>query len=397
MPASPLRDHWGLDPGLAFLNHGSFGACPLEVLEFQTELRERLERQPVRFMVRELEGLMDGARAALARFLGAAPDDLVYVPNATVGVNSVLRSMRLGPGDELLTTSHAYNACVNVLRFVAERAGARVRVVDVPVPVRDEDALVGRVLDAVNGRTRLALLDHVSSPTAIVWPIGRLVRELRDRGVETLVDGAHGPGMIDVDLGALGAACYTGNLHKWVCAPKGAGFLWVRPDLQGSVRPAIISHGANSTRTDRSRFQIEFGWTGTDDPTASLCVPRALEVVGGLVPGGWPEVRARNRALALEGRRILAGRVGLEPVAPEEMVGSIASLVLPDGGGPPPTSALYRDPLQDRLIQTFGVEVPIVPWPEHPRRLVRISAQLYNDPSQYERLAEGLLALLPGR
>src|SRR5213083_2109022 len=290
---SDLACFWTLDPAVAFLNHGSFGACPRPVLEAQQRLRERLERQPVRFFVRDLEPLLDDARSALAAFLGADPEGLVFVTNATTAVNAVLRSLALAPGDQLLVTDHAYNACRNALDFVAVAARAEVVVVPVPFPLASADAAVEAVLARATPRTRLALLDHVTSPTGLVLPIERLVRELTGRGVDTLVDGAHAPGMLPLDLGALGAAYYTGNCHKWLCAPKGAGFLHVRRDRQDGIVPTTISHGLTYPRTDRSRFQLLFGRTGTSDPTPALCVPTALRFLPSLVPGGWPEVISR--------------------------------------------------------------------------------------------------------
>jgi len=387
---SPLARLWTLDAAVTFLNHGSFGACPRPVLEAQQRLRERLERQPVQFLVRDLEGLLDDARRALAAFLGADPAGLVFVPNATTGVNAVLRSLALAPGDQVLVTDHAYNACRNALDFAAAAARAEVVVVPVPFPLASADAVVEAVLARATPRTRLALLDHVTSPTGLVLPIERLVRELAARGVDTLVDGAHAPGMLPLDLGALGAAYYAGNCHKWLCAPKGAGFLHVQRDRRDGVRPVVISHGANSPRTDRSRLLLEFDWTGSHDPTAYLCVPEALRFLGGLLPGGWPALMARNRALALEARHILCSALGAEAPAPEDMVGALAAVPLPDGSAAPGRSPLYVDPLQDVLLERYGIEVPIVPWPAPPKRLVRVSCQAYNAREDYERLAAAL-------
>ncbi len=388
--------HWTLDPQVAFLNHGSFGACPRAVLEFQRAVRERMEREPVRFFVRDLEGLADDARASLAAFIGCDPGDLVFVPNATTGVNVILRSLQFGAGDELLTTNHDYNACRNALRFVADRAGARVVVAEIPFPIRGEDEIVEAVLSCVTARTKLALLDHVTSATGLVLPIRRLVGELAARGVETLVDGAHAPGMVPLDLKQLGAAYYTGNCHKWLCAPKGAAFLVVRRDLQAGIRPLTISHGANSSRTDRSRFLIEFGWMGTADPSAMLSVPEAIRYIGGLLQGGWPEVMQRNRELVLAGRCVLCRALKIETPCADGLVGSMASVPFLDSQDAEPSkSPLYLDPLQDWLLGKKGLEVPILPWPAHPRRVIRISAQLYNSLGQYEQLAEAIKAM-PG-
>src|SRR5256712_11263680 len=332
---SDLARFWTLDPAVAFLNHGSFGACPRPVLEAQQRLRERLERQPVRFFVRDLEPLLDDARSALAAFLGADAEGLVFVPNATTAVNAVLRSLALAPGDEVVVTDHAYNACRNALHFVAAAARARVVIVSVPFPLAAADAVVETVLAGVTARTRLALLDHVTSPTGLVLPIARLVRELAARGVDTLVDGAHAPGMVPLDLGALDAAYYAGNCHKWLCAPKGAGFLHVRGDRRGGRRAGVVSPGAHSPRKGRSRLLLEFDWTGSHDPTPYLCVPEAIRFLGGLLPAGWPELMARNRQLALEARRLLCDALDALPPAPDEMVGALAAVPLPDGADAP--------------------------------------------------------------
>jgi len=393
---SALAAHWTIDPAVSYLNHGSFGATPRHVLEFQQSLRDRMERQGVRFFVRDLEGLLDSARAELGAFLGADADDLAFVSNATTGVNAVLRSLDFAPGDELLTTNQEYNACANALRYIAERSGATPVVAEIPFPIASPDQVVEAVLNSVTDRTRIALLDHVTSQTGLVFPIERLVRELEARGVDTLVDGAHSPGMVPVEIDRLGAAYYTGNLHKWVCAPKGAAFLHVRRDRQERIRPAIISHGANSPRTDRSRFRVEFDWMGTDDPTAWLAAPEAIRFMGSLLPGGWDEVRRRNRELCLAGRRVLCERLGVDIPAPEEMIGSIASIPLVDGADAPQPSALFLDPMQDVLLEEFGIEVPVIPWPAPPKRLLRISAQLYNEAAEYERLATAVERALEG-
>jgi isopenicillin-N epimerase len=387
-PGNPAR-LWPLDPAVTFLNHGSFGACPTEVLGYQAALRAEMEAEPVRFLSRELDVRLAAARQALAAFVGADPDDLAFVRNATSGVNAVLRSLGLAPGDELLVTDHAYNACRNALDFVAGRAGAGVVVAALPFPVDAPGEVVDAVLAKVTPRTRLALLDHVTSPTGLVLPIATLVGELAGRGVDALVDGAHAPGMLPLELVRLGAAYYSGNCHKWLCAPKGSAFLWVRRDRQAGVRPLTISHGATARRADRSRFRLEFDWTGTDDPTAWLTVPRAIEYVGSLVEGGWPALMARNRALALEARALLCEAAGTAPPCPDEMVGSLAAVRLPDGGA---AEITWRrpDPLQQRLFDGWGVEVPVISWPAPPQRLVRVSAQLYNERDHYVRLADAL-------
>ena len=383
-----LHTMWTLDPAVTFLNHGSFGAVPRRVQEVQQSWRSRLEAEPVRFFQRELEGEIDAARARLARFLGAPPDNVAFVPNATAGVNAVLRSLDLEPGDEIILTDHVYNACRNVAQFVASRAGARVRVAHIPFPIADASQVTEAVTAAVTPRTVLAVVEHVTSPTALVLPIDDIVAWFRDRGVAILVDGAHAPGMVDVDLASLGATFYSGNCHKWMCAPKGSGFLYVDPSFEAEVVPAIVSHGYNTEHEERSRFHLMFDWTGTDDPTPYLSVPAAIDTMAGLLPDGWRAVRAVNRRLAVTARHLLDERLGVEAAAPEAMIGSMAAIPLPDSAETP--LAYGRDPLQNRLFHDHHIEVPIIHWPEWPRRVVRLSAQVYNTIDQYEQLAKAL-------
>ncbi len=384
---SPLRDRWALEAGCTFLNHGSFGAAPRAVLQAQAALRAELEAQPVRFLARELMGRLDEVRAALAAFVGADPAGLVFVRNATTGVNAVLRSRRWQPGDELLTTDHAYPACKDALRFVAERWGARVVIAEVPFPLSGPQQVVDAVLARVGERTRLALIDHVTSPTALVLPVERLVPALQDRGVDVLVDGAHAPGMLPLDLAALGAAYYTANAHKWIGAPKGAAFLCARADRREGLVPPVVSLGGGMD-WPRSRYQRMFDWQGTDDPTAVLAIPAALEAIAAMLPGGWDAVRAHNRALALWARDRLCEAAQVAPPCPDEMVGAMAAVPLPDGAGAP--NALGIDPWQDRLWARHRIEVPVITWPAPPRRVLRVSAQLYNDEGEFERLAAAL-------
>lgn len=382
-----LSRHWRLLPEIDFLNHGSFGACPRVVLQRQTELRDRIESQPVEFLSRLLPPLLDAAREDLARFVGAAAEDLVAVANATTGVNTALRSAPLGSGDELLVTDHAYAACRNALDFVAGRRGARIVVVRLPFPLAASDQVTEAILARVTRRTRLALIDHVTSPTGLVLPVREIVHKLRELNIDTLVDGAHAPGMIDLDLERLGATYYTGNCHKWLCAPKGSAFLWVARHRRESLRPLVVSHGYSDSRQGRPRLHDEFDWTGTTDPTPFLCVPYAIEFVASLVPGGWPELCRLNRDLALEARSLIARQLGVRLPCPDVMIGSLAAIPLP--------SPVPRQ-LQQRLLSRHGIEVPIIEPPASPLPLVRISAQIYNERAQYERLAHALGVELAG-
>ncbi len=387
---SPLAEHWTLDPGVVFLNHGSFGACPRPVLEAQAEWRARLERQPVQFLWRDFPGLLDAARLELAKFLKAEPENLVFVANATSGVNAVVRSLALRPGDELLTTNHDYNACRNVLAEAAARAGAKVVVAHVPFPLASEQQILDAILGAVTPRTRLAMIDHITSPTALVFPIAKIIRRLEEFGVDTLIDGAHAPGAVPLDIEHPRPAYYTGNLHKWVCAPKGAGFLWARPDRQEALRPTVISHGENTRREGRNAFHDRFDWPGTLDPTAWLSVPAAIQFGASLFPGGWEELRDRNRATASAGRALIAGCLGVSLPAPNALLASMATLPLPEPLQKLPLTNARFDPIHTRLLDKHGIEVPIVHWGEPKRRWVRISAQAYNTTTHYRTLADAL-------
>jgi isopenicillin-N epimerase len=380
---------WALAPGTHHLNHGSFGAVLYEVLDVQTEWRRRFEADPTRFVFRELQPAMDRVRDAVADFVAADPVGLVPVRNATTGVASVLRSFEplLRPGDQLLTTAHDYNAVRQILRFTAERTGAEVTVAQIPFPIEDPIQVTKAVLAAVTKRTRLAVTDHVTSPTALVFPIEEIVSALEPE-VPVLVDGAHGPGQVPLAIDDLGASWYTGNLHKWVCAPKGAAFLHTRSDRIEMTVPAVISHGYNAeVEGPEDRYRALFDWLGTDDFSAWAVVPDALRVLAALEPGGWDGVMKRNHDLVLEGRRVLSQAVGIPVAAPDEMVGSMASVILPDASGPDPGGEL--SPLMDELFNA-GFSSLVMNWPKWPRQLLRISAHLYNTADDYSALADRL-------
>jgi isopenicillin-N epimerase len=385
---------WSLDSQVYFLNHGSFGATPIAVLEYQQALRERMEKQPVRFLARNLERMLDVVREKLANFLETDAEDLVFIPNATTGINTVLRSLTFASDDEILITNHTYNACRNAAQFVAERAGAKIVLASVPFPIESPQQAIDAVLEKVSPKTKLVLLDHVTSPTALIFPLESLIKQLSDRSIDTLIDGAHAPGFLSLDLRTLGATYYAGNCHKWLCAPKGAAFLYVRKDKQHGIRPLSISHGANSPRKERkrseagglSRFQLEFDWTGTDDPTPYLSIPEAIRVMGSLLPGGWSALRKRNREMALTARNLLCETLNLKIPCPDEMVGAMASISLDK-------IAFSWEVLQAKLIEEFAIEVPTVPW-ENDTCLLRISAQFYNRLDQYQYLADTLKKLI---
>lgn len=402
---SPLAALWDLEPGLVYLNHGSFGACPRDVLGAQAELRARMERDAVRFFVQDLWPLTDAARDALAPVVGARPQDIVFVDNATTGVAAVVGSLDLAPGDEILFADQEYPACRAIIRAACARSGARPVEFRLPWPVTDPGRITEAVLGAVTGRTRLCLLSHVTSGTAMVLPVAEIIEALRARGVETLLDAAHAPGSTHIDLTALAPAYATANCHKWLCAPKGAAFLWVRHDMQAGVRPLFESVysrelGAGPWRGPgaRSRFNLDFDYLGTQDYTPRLALPGAVAFMSRLAPGGLEDVRARNRAMALGARDLLCARLGAEPTCPDSMVASMATVRIPDH---PPQLAerlarrptVYADALQQALLDRHRIQVPI--WRSAQARpgqgrTLRLSAQAYNAPGQYAYLADAL-------
>lgn len=378
---------WALEPGTRHLNHGSFGAVLEEVIELQTAWRLRLEANPTRFVFRELQSAIDRSRDEVAGFVGADPAGIVPVRNATSGVASVLRSLEptIGSRDQILTTAHDYNAIRQILEFTALRTGAEVVVATVPFPLASPQDVTEAVIDRVTGRTRLAVIDHVTSPTALVYPIEEIVAAL-EPDVPVLVDGAHGPGQVGLELDRLGASWYTGNLHKWVCAPKGAAFLHSRSDRLEMTVPTVISHGYNAPAAEPGdRYRLLFDWLGTDDFSAWAVVPDVLRLVGGLEAGGWDAVMKRNHELVLEGRRVIADALGTELPAPDEMIGTMAAIQMPDGEGPDPGSEL--SPLMGDLIDRDFATL-IMNWPAWPRQLLRISAHQYNNFEEYRALAE---------
>jgi isopenicillin-N epimerase len=378
---------WLLDPQVVQLNHGSFGATPSPVLEEQDRWRRLMEANPTGFVLEVLEPALDQARARLCALIGADPADLVFITNATMGVNAVVRSLPFEPGDELLTINHVYNACRNALEYAATRSGANVVIADVPFPIQSPDVVIDALLAAVTERTRFVLIDHVTSPTGVVLPIEDIVTPLETRGVTVMVDGAHGPGMVPLDLNRLGASYYAGNCHKWMCSPKGSAFLWARSGRGDSLVPPVISHGWNDPRTDRPRFHLLFDYMGADDPTPHLAVPAAIDFLSSLYPGGLAGTMEHNRSLALAARNLLCEFLGTEHPAPDSMIGSLAAVPIPDSKE---EMSDQVDPLGRRLLHDHRIQVPVFPWPRWPQRLLRISAAPYNDLDQYRALIEAL-------
>jgi isopenicillin-N epimerase len=367
-----VRHEWPLDWSFLTVNHGSFGATPRVVLAAQQDWRRQLEEQPTRFMREILPAGLAAAAARLGAFLGAEGKDIGLLDNATSGCNAVLRSLQLAAGDEVLVLSHGYGAVRNTVRFVTDRAGARMTEAAIPFPRPDAAAIVASVAAALTDRTRVAVMDHITSGSALVLPLREIIVACHAAGVPVLVDGAHGPGQVTLDLGALGADWYVGNCHKWLCAPKGSAFLWAAPDRQAELHPLTISHGFGQG------FRAEFDWTGTRDSSACLAIPTALDFHQRL---GGAALRARNIALAAEGARLLADRLGTEVGTTGAFAGAMGVVRVPVAA--PPTVE-WAQRLRQKLLEA-RTDAPVhaldgAIW-------LRISAHAYNELADYAALA----------
>lgn len=383
-----MLPHWCLDPQAVYLNHGTFGVTPRRVLETQHAMHAQIERHPARFMARELMSLepapptqpprLRAAAGEVAAFLGARGDDLVFVDNASAGVNAVLRSLRLSAGDEIVLFDHAYGAVARTAAFVARACGARVVTAALPFPLAGEAACLAALDAALTPRTRIAILDHITSETALVLPLARLAALCHARGVRVLADGAHAPGAIDVDIPSLGVDWYAGNLHKWAFAPRSSAILWAAPAWRERLHPPVISWGLGLG------WHAEFDWVGTHDPTPFLCAPAGLAFIDDAL-GGRDALWAHNHALAWRSGERLTARWGLPWTTPRAMVGSMVSLPLPAalGRGAEAAAALKDWLLYERAIEAQILAIDDGLW-------LRISAQAYVDDEDIERLAAAI-------
>lgn len=376
-----LRDLFLLRPEIAFLNHGSFGACSHPVFEHYQRWQREMEDEPVEFHVRRAPELLRNARVSLGEYLNADPDDLVYVINATIGVNIVARSLKLGPGDEILTTDHEYGACDRMWKFLTARNGATYRSVKIPVPVTDPMEIVDRFFEQVGPQTRVIFMSHITSPTALTFPISEICRRAREHGIITLIDGAHAPGQIPLDLELLDADFYTGNLHKWLCTPKGAAFLYARRSMQPLLEPLVVSWGWESPASKGSTFIDHHEYYGTSDISAPLSVPAAIEFHR---EHDWDAVRGRCHNLILRARPLIADALDAEPIAPDTggWFAQMSAFLLP--------SQIDGPALQTYLFNEHGVEIPVFEWND--QQTIRISVQGYNSWEDIERLVQGCRA-----
>ncbi len=373
-----LKDQFLLDPSVTFLNHGSFGACPKPVFETYQKIQRELEWQPVEFLGRRSDEMLASARAALGKYLNAEPDDLIYVMNATLGLNTVIKSLQLEPGDEILTTNHEYGALNNAWAFFCKKTGAKYINYPMPLPVTTHEEFVERFWTGVTPRTKVIYISHITSPTALTFPVKELCRRAREAGILSIIDGAHVPGQIPLDLTDIDADFYSGNLHKWLCAPKGAAFLHVRRDKQKMVDPLVISHGW----TDPS-FIVQNQWQGTRDISAFLSVPAAIEF---FEANNWTAVRAACHQLASEARNHIAAMTGAALPCPdgEEWYSQMAFCPLPADSD--------VNEVKRRLYDEFRIEVPQIDW--NGWKGIRVSFQGYNTSDDLEHLLTSLQAIL---
>ncbi|HPS71717.1 MAG TPA: aminotransferase class V-fold PLP-dependent enzyme [Bacteroidales bacterium] len=388
---SDLVNHWNLDQSITFLNHGSFGAAPIEVLEQQHQFRMQLENQPLRFFMRELPELHVNTLQQLGIFLSCNPEDLVFVKNATEGVNTVLSSIPWKKNDRVLITNHGYQACKNALLINAQRYGFEVDEVQVPYPYESEDEIVNAVLDGVSKHTRLVMIDHISSPTALYFPIEKIAAALKGTQTELLVDGAHAPGMIPIHPSETGAQYYTGNCHKWLCAPKGAAFLWVDPRCQEYMYPLNIS--MINVRTQG--FQDRFYWGGTQDVSPYLSIPKAIETLPKITQISWSEIMEKNRALSRKVTLLFSKTLEQPIPSPLDRITNMCAIPIPKLTSPLLPGTF--DPLQEKLYHEFKIEIPVINFGVHNQRFIRFSCFVYNHISQYEYLAEVLKNELKNR
>jgi len=386
---SNLSKYWNLNPDTIFLNHGSFGACPTSVLEHQYKLRTELESDPIHFFDITSKKLWAEAIETLADFINADKAGMTFVPNATSGVNTILRALSLKPGDEILVPDHTYQACWNTVDFITKRSGAKTVVVPLSLPIENPEQVTKTILNHTTKKTKLALIDTVTSPTGIRLPFEQIVYELQSKGIDVLLDAAHGPGIVSLDLKKLKPAYATGNAHKWLCTPKGSAFLYIREDKRSEINPLSISHGFSVEGNTNEKIRLEFDWTGTQDITPWLCIPKSIEHINSLVEGGWAEIMEHNTNLAIEARNIILEVLETPKLCPDSMIVGLSAVVLP-GEGVATKTVLEPDPLHTLLYEKYKIQVPVFSWPHHNRRYLRTASYLYNSLEEYEYLAEVL-------
>lgn len=390
-----LYSEWNLSNDIVFLNHGSFGATPKIILQEQRKWQDLMERDPVEFFEEIAPNALLDSRIALSRIVNCHFDDLALIDNATTGINIVLRSLEFQHGDEILVPNHAYQACRNAIDFVARRYCLSVKISRIPFPVNNNEEIIDCIMSSVTEKTRLVMLDTVTSPTGLRMPFEKLVPMLESRGINVLLDAAHGIGIVPLNLESLGASFTTSNCHKWLFSPKGVAFLHVRSDLQKLINPLVISHGMNLPLQNISRFRHEFDWTGTKDISGFCVLPFLIEYLE-KIGGGIDKIMKKNHKLLIHGRDLICRKLNIDKPCPDDLITSIATIKLPINflSKSEFPNKYDPDPLHWDLKNKYQIQVPVWYWPDPEGRYIRISAQIYNDIKEYEYLADSLDELL---
>ncbi len=374
------RGRFLLDENIVFLNHGSFGACTKSVFKEYQKFQKQFESHPVHFVEQEISGLLAESRAALSKFLSVDPKDIVLIPNPTTALNEIVRSLDIKPGDEILTTNHEYGAMSKTWEFITEKTGAGLKSAKFPLPILSQEYIVEKLISEITPMTRIIFISHITSPTAMIFPVKKVCEIAKERGIISIIDGAHAPGQIPLDIFDINPDFYIGTCHKWLCAPKGTSFMYIRETLQKSIEPLVVGWGWRDDTSFLSPFISNHEWWGTQDLASYFCIPKTLEVF----EKNFTEIKRKHcRKMVVKFRRKLNKITGESPICPENMLGQMAALILPD-----------VDPtlVKSQLIGEHNIEVPVFIWEDE--TLLRISCQIYNDEDDITALETALKNLM---
>jgi isopenicillin-N epimerase len=386
------RDLFAVEKGYIALNHGSFGACPREILNYQNQLRAKMESLTTRFFLTELKPLLKDSLSSLAKYVNSPVEDIAFVRNATTAANSVLFSLNWERGDEIVTTNLIYESCRNLINHIAETKGINLKTVEINFLPKSEDEIISAIVGQLSPKTKLVFIDHITSETSLIMPVEKICEELHKREIPVFVDGAHAPGMVELDLKKLSVDYYTGNCHKWICAPKASAFLYAKPERKEELKPAVIGNYFFKGNTESERFFNRFYWSGTDDYTPQCSAGRTIRYFENLVPGGWESIKKQNRAKVIAGRNIISEKLGFTVYTPEKMTGSMVTIPLGSQFVPEERSGL--DIWQLELLMKYRIEAVIIPLYPTRERALRLSAHLYNTLDDYAYLAECLSRII---
>ncbi len=384
-----LVNNWSLNQEIVYLNHGSFGATPSKVLQKQNQLQLEMEAEAVQFFIDKLPNLINESKLALANFVGTNTNNIVFTPNTTTGVNTILHSIVGKPGDAWLTTNHAYGACANAFKHFAKNQQCTVVTANIDYPIINEDAIIEAIEKSITPKTTIALIDFVTSASAIILPIKKIINLLQSKGIQVIIDAAHAPGMVDFNIDELQPDYFIANCHKWICSPKGSAFIYVAPQHQANIHPLVISHYNDMAPNTAAHWSNQFMWDGTHDYSAYICIKDALETMPTFINDGWENIKKQNHELVWQAAAKIANKLQVNLPAPKEMIGSICNIPMPNGEAP--LQKFHSNvALKDKLFRLYNIEVPVFMFPNAPTQWLRISAQLYNSMEQYDYLLECL-------